>query len=64
MRDVSSASEVINLVQEVIKTVTNTTIIIDGRTLETIFNSPEAQDAFFNAAIQAPCVCVCRCSPQ
>ena len=46
-----------------LKAVSNTTIIIDGKTLDTILNYQEAGDAFFNAAMQAPCVCVCRCSP-
>lgn len=41
----------------------NTTVIIDGKTLDIILNYQEAGDAFFKAAIQAPCVCVCRCSP-
>ena len=41
----------------------STTIIIDGKTLQTIENNYEAKDAFFHVAVQAPCVCICRCSP-
>lgn len=63
MRDIKNPDEVVSKVQELIKAVKNTTVIIDGRTLDTILNYQEAADAFFMTAIQAPCVCVCRCSP-
>ena len=51
MRELTSSSEVINQSQQVQKAINNTTIIIDGRTLETVLNSQEAGEAFFNTAI-------------
>ena len=63
MREITKYEEVVKKCQEVSKSVTSTTIIIDGKTLQTIFNSYEAKDAFFHVAVQAPCVCICRCSP-
>jgi phospholipid-translocating ATPase len=38
-------------------------LIIDGKTLDTIFDSEEVTYQFFEAAMLAPCLCVCRCSP-
>ena len=63
MREILTPGEIVSKVQELIKAVKNTTIIIDGKTLGTILDYQEASDAFFNAAVQAPCVCICRCSP-
>ena len=40
-----------------------TTLIIDGRTLDTIISYESLTASFFTVAIKAPCVCVCRCSP-
>jgi phospholipid-translocating ATPase len=63
MRELTQQNEIIAKVQELRKNVKNTTIIIDGKTLDVILNYQEAANAFFSMAIQAPCVCVCRCSP-
>lgn len=38
-------------------------LIIDGKTLDLIFESKELMDEFFHGAILAPALCVCRCSP-
>jgi len=45
------------------KKATNRILIIDGRTLDTILDSTEATHAFYEGAMLAPCLCVCRCSP-
>ena len=42
---------------------TKSVLIIDGKSLETVLNSDETENSFFECAIKAPCVCVCRCSP-
>jgi magnesium-transporting ATPase (P-type) len=43
---------------------TNTTVlIIDGKTLDNVFKNEDCEHQFFDLAIKAPCVCVCRCSP-
>ena len=41
----------------------NTTIVIDGKSFDTVLNDERCMDSFFTKAILAPCVCVCRCSP-
>lgn len=38
-------------------------LIIDGKTLDSIFDSDEMTFKFFDVAMLAPCLCVCRCSP-
>lgn len=41
-----------------------TVLIIDGKTLDSILTLGESlEQQFFEIAIKAPCVCVCRCSP-
>ena len=45
------------------KRVKKTILIIDGKTLDTIFESEELIFQFFDVAMLAPCLCVCRCSP-
>lgn len=40
-----------------------TILIIDGKTLDIIFESDRLIQEFFTGAILAPCLCVCRCSP-
>ena len=45
------------------KRVKKTILIIDGRTLDTIFESEELIFQFYDVAMLAPCICVCRCSP-
>ena len=63
MRELTDPAEVIEACDELYRNVKNTCIIIDGKTLDTILHTEEACDAFFMKAVQAPCVCVCRCSP-
>ena len=43
--------------------VLSTVLIIDGKTLDTILKHEDLESTFFEIAIKAPCVCVCRCSP-
>lgn len=38
-------------------------LIIDGKTLDTIFDSDQLLFQFFEVAMLAPCLCICRCSP-
>mmetsp|Transcript_9353 Transcript_9353/g.7129 ORF Transcript_9353/g.7129 Transcript_9353/m.7129 type:complete len:93 (-) Transcript_9353:892-1170(-) len=38
-------------------------LIIDGKTLDNILNQEDLTVNFFEVAIKAPCVCICRCSP-
>lgn len=38
-------------------------LIIDGKTLDTIFDSEQLVFQFFEVAMLAPCLCICRCSP-
>jgi len=38
-------------------------LIIDGKSLDSFLNNQECLDQLFGLAIEAPCVCVCRCSP-
>jgi phospholipid-translocating ATPase len=38
-------------------------LIIDGKTLDSVFESEELTFQFFDVAMIAPCLCVCRCSP-
>lgn len=45
------------------KRATNRILIIDGKTLDSIFDSPELTYKFYEVAMLAPCLCVCRCSP-
>lgn len=40
-----------------------TILIIDGKTLDSIFESKELTHQFYDVAMLAPCLCVCRCSP-
>ena len=45
------------------KKVKTTILIIDGKTLDVILESEELIFQFFDVAMLAPCLCVCRCSP-
>jgi phospholipid-translocating ATPase len=38
-------------------------LIIDGKSLDVILDSDELTKQFFEVAMLAPCLCVCRCSP-
>ena len=51
MRELTQPSEIIAKVQELRKNVKNTTIIIDGKTLDSILNYQEAANIFFSMAI-------------
>ena len=51
MREITNPAEIVSKVNELIKSVKNTTVIIDGKTLGTILDYEEASDAFFHAAI-------------
>ena len=63
MRELTDPAEVIETLELLRNQVKNTCVIIDGKTLETILNSQQAKENFFQKVIQAPCVCICRCSP-
>ena len=41
----------------------NTVLILDGKCLEVILDYKELIFQFFKAALKAPNVCLCRCSP-
>lgn len=41
----------------------NRLLIIDGKTLDAIYDSRALTCKFFEVAMAAPCLCVCRCSP-
>ena len=38
-------------------------LIIDGKTLDCIFENRDLTEEFFMIGMLAPCLCVCRCSP-
>ena len=38
-------------------------LVIDGKSLDLIFESQNLTDAFYHGAILAPAILVCRCSP-
>jgi phospholipid-translocating ATPase len=45
------------------KVAKNTVLIVDGKCLEVILEYKELVYQFFKAALRAPNVCLCRCSP-
>ena len=63
LREILDPNEVLSKLETLHRYIKNTTVIIDGKTLDTVFNNEAAMDRFFNLVILAPCVCVCRCSP-
>ena len=63
LRELLDPEQVLIRLDELHRYVRNTTVVIDGKTLDTVFSTEEVMDRFFNLVIQAPCVCVCRCSP-
>jgi phospholipid-translocating ATPase len=63
MRELSSASEIYHKIDIFSNHATNCTLIIDGKTLSTIMNDEPLKLRFFEQAMRAPCVCICRCSP-
>lgn len=65
MRELTEKKVILEHIKDVSPRVQVTVIIIDGKSLDTIINtgSADLEQAFFELAIKAPCVCVCRCSP-
>lgn len=62
MRDIDSYNEADRILSDFERR-TNTLLMIDGGTLDTILASQSLEERFFVSAAQAPSVCVCRCSP-
>ena len=63
MREIKETAKIISELDAMYKYVKNTTVVIDGKSLNTVLNDQECMDRFFSLVILAPCVCVCRCSP-
>lgn len=64
MREMESVSLVEDAIKSIQTKIAATVLIIDGKTLDTILNTGQyLESQFFELAIKAPCVCVCRCSP-
>lgn len=63
MRELTDRKVIMEHIKEVAHRVQISVIIIDGKSLDSIINSPDLEAAFFEIAIKAPTVCVCRCSP-
>jgi magnesium-transporting ATPase (P-type) len=59
----SVKSEISSKLADFRKKVKKSILIIDGKTLDTIFESDILIEEFFMIAMQAPCLCICRCSP-
>lgn len=63
MRELEEKKQVQDHLKEYTNKSITTVLIIDGKSLETIFKHEDCEALFFELAIKAPCVCVCRCSP-
>lgn len=63
MRELGDKKEVLDHLKEFTNKVLTTVLIIDGKSLDTIFKHADCENLFFELAIKAPTVCVCRCSP-
>ena len=63
MRELSNPKEIYAKIDSFQQHATNCTLIIDGKTLSTIMNDEDLKLRFFEQAMRAPCVCICRCSP-
>jgi magnesium-transporting ATPase (P-type) len=64
MRELDDRKIIEQHIKDVGPKIALTVLIIDGKTLDTILTVGEAlEQTFFELAIKAPCVCVCRCSP-
>jgi phospholipid-translocating ATPase len=63
MRELTDPKLIKEHLKEFTPKVLTTVLIIDGKTLDSILKNDEIEAAFFDIAIKAPCVCVCRCSP-
>jgi phospholipid-translocating ATPase len=62
MRDLIDIRRVDEYLKE-FRTMHNHVLMIDGKTLETILKDELIESIFFELALRAPSVCVCRCSP-
>ena len=62
MRDLTSTMDVEMKLSEFEKQ-TSSLLMIDGGTLDQILGKPHMEERFLVLAMQAPAVCVCRCSP-
>lgn len=56
-------TEVSEMLDDFRERASNRILIIDGKTLDAIYDSRVLTYKFFEAAMVAPCLCVCRCSP-
>jgi len=63
MRELTSGNEIHAKLDIFINYATTCCLIIDGKTLSTIMNNEDLKMRFFEQAMRAPCVCICRCSP-
>jgi magnesium-transporting ATPase (P-type) len=67
MRELEDGEAGYKIIKEMLKEFNskskNTVLIIDGKSLDSIFKNESCEALFFEEAIKAPCVCVCRCSP-
>lgn len=64
MRELEDKKEIEMHIKEVASKIAMTVLIIDGKTLDSILTLGDSiEQQFFENAIKAPCVCVCRCSP-
>lgn len=64
MRELVDKIEIEQHIKTLSLMIAMTVIIIDGKTLDSILGfGPKLEQSFFETAIKAPSVCVCRCSP-
>lgn len=59
----SNQQEISLRLQDFRKRAKKSILIIDGKTLDAIFESDLLTEEFFVIGMLAPCLCVCRCSP-
>lgn len=55
--------EISSRLQDFRKRAKKSILIIDGKTLDCIFEVSSLTEEFFMIGMLAPCLCVCRCSP-
>jgi phospholipid-translocating ATPase len=63
MRELTNPVEIYDKVAAFEPHAPHTTLIIDGKSLSTIMNDDGLKRRWFEQAMRAPCVCICRCSP-
>lgn len=63
MREIDDPKVLRESLRDFTPKVLSTVLIVDGKTLDTVFKDEYCEQQFFDVAIKAPCVCVCRCSP-